>query len=195
LLAATLALADARTLIERLAREPPASIAFTEARFSPLLREPLIVSGELAYLGPTSLDRRVTKPYRETTSIRGRTVRVEREGEKPRSFALDRAPELERLLMAFGALLAGDSAALEKDFAIAAAGDDADWSLELTPLAERARRRLRALAIFGSGTEPRCFVTFETQQGGSVLVLGAEAGQAVAPAASFDDLSSRCRAR
>ena len=58
---------DVEVLIRKLAREPPATIAFTEARFSPLLREPLIVSGELGYLGAGSFDRRVTTPYREST--------------------------------------------------------------------------------------------------------------------------------
>jgi hypothetical protein len=100
---------DARTLVEKLARESPSSVAFTEARFSSLLRRPLVVSGELGYLGGGNLDRRVTSPYRETITIRGSTVRIEREGEEVRSVALERAPELEGFLKAFGALLAGDS--------------------------------------------------------------------------------------
>ena len=83
---------DADALIARLARPAPASIAFTEVRVSPLLREPLVVSGELEFSGPASLDRHVRKPYREDTAIRGESVRVEREGEAPRSFALKRAP-------------------------------------------------------------------------------------------------------
>ena len=130
--AAASAAPDARTLVGKLAREAPSSVAFTEARFSSLLRQPLVVSGELGYLGAGSLDRRVTSPYRETITIRGSTVRIEREGEEVRSFALERAPELEGFLKAFGALLAGDSTALEKTFAIAANGD--------------ARRRLDARA-------------------------------------------------
>ena len=62
---------DARRIVASLARDAPSSIAFTEARFSALLREPLIVSGTLGYLGPGSLERRVTSPYTETTTIRG----------------------------------------------------------------------------------------------------------------------------
>jgi hypothetical protein len=189
-----LAVPDAAGLIAGIARTPPASIAFAEARFSSLLREPLIVSGELAYRGPGNLERRVTEPYRETTAIRGDSVSVEREGEKPRTFALQRAPELKGFLSAFDSLLAGDAAALMKAFMVAASGDDAAWSLELTPIDARARRRVRAIVIHGSGAEPRCFATLDTQGGGSVMLLGAAAAVPVDSATSLDQLLARCGA-
>jgi hypothetical protein len=183
---------DATTLIAGLARTAPASIAFAEARFSSLLREPLIVSGELSYQGPANLERRVMQPYRETTAIRGDSVSVEREGEDVRTFALQRAPELKGFFGAFGSLLAGDAPALMKAFAVAASGDDADWKLELTPLDSRARRRLQAIVIQGSGTEPRCFATLDTQGGGSVMLVGAAAAVPVPAAASLDGLLAQC---
>ncbi len=187
---------DARTLVEKLARESPSSVAFTEARFSSLLRQPLVVSGELGYLGGGSLDRRVTSPYRETITIRGSTVRIEREGEEVRSFALERAPELEGFLKAFGALLAGDSTALEKTFAIAANGDDAgDWTLELTPLNERARRRVSMIRIYGNGDELHCLATIDTKETGSIMLLGDQPSVTISPASSFDDLIAHCRGR
>ncbi len=77
----TVAAPDAAELVARLAREAPSSIAFVEVRFSSLLVEPLVVSGELDYESSTTLRRRVETPYRETTTISGETVRVERDGE------------------------------------------------------------------------------------------------------------------
>jgi hypothetical protein len=187
---------DTRTLVERLAREAPSTVAFTEARFSKLLRQPLVVSGELAYLGAGSLDRRVTRPHRETTTIRGNTVRIEREGQDARSFALERVPELEGFLTAFGALLSGDSTALERTFAVAASGDEAgDWMLELTPLDERARRRVTIVSIYGSGDELRCLATSDTKETGSVMMLGDQPPAAISAASSFDDLIGHCRGR
>ena len=123
-LSATAATLDADALIGRLAKPAPATVAFREVRFSPLVNEPLIVAGELGYDGPTSLDRRVTEPYRETVAIRGESVRVEREGEPTRSFGLNRAPELRGLLSGFTALLAGDPAVLERSFKVEASGTD-----------------------------------------------------------------------
>lgn len=182
---------DTATLIAGLKRTAPASIAFAEARFSSLLREPLIVSGELSYRGPADLERRVTQPYRETTAIRGDSVSVEREGEKPRTFALQRAPELKGFLSAFGSLLAGDAPALQKAFAVDASGDNAAWRLELTPIDSRARRRVQAIVIHGRGEEPRCFATLDTQGGGSVMLIGAAAVPAAA-GLSLDGLLAHC---
>jgi hypothetical protein len=184
---------DAQMLIAGLAREPPATVAFTEVRFSSLLREPLIVRGELGYFGPGSLERRVTEPYREVTVLRADSVRIERDGEAVRSFALKRAPEFEGFLGAFTALLAGDAATLERDFAVTASGDEARWSLELTPSDERTRRRVRAIAIHGSRGEPRCLATLDVRGGGSVLMIGSQAAAPIAPDTSLDALLARCR--
>ena len=166
---------DTHGLIRRLAKPAPASIAFTEIRFSPLLQQPLVVSGTLGYGGPTALDRQVTRPYREDTEIRGESVRVSREHEPTRSFALKRAPELRGLLQAFTALLAGDQAAVERDFTIGATGDEASWRLILTPVDARARRRVKQVEIDGREGTPRCFAVVNASQGASVMLLGAAA--------------------
>jgi hypothetical protein len=121
-------------------------------------------------------------------------VRVEREGEELRTFALQRAPELRGFISAFDALLSGDVEALEKAFAVAVSGDDAVWQLELTPTEARARRRLGSVEIHGSGTEPHCFATLDTQGGGSVMLVGARASLPIAADASLDGLLAQCRA-
>lgn len=166
---------DSRALIRRLAKPAPASIAFTEIRFSPLLQQPLAVSGTLGYGGPARLDRHVTRPYREATEIRGESVKVSREGEPVRSFALKRAPELQGLLQAFAALLAGDPAQAEKDFTVMATGNEASWQLILTPADARARRRVKQVEIDGREGTPRCFAVVNANEGASVMLLGAAA--------------------
>jgi hypothetical protein len=183
---------DARALIASLAREAPAGISFTEIRFSSLLREPFIVSGNLAYGGPGNLERQVTQPYRETTTVRGESARIEREGEAPRTLALKHAPELKGFLSAFGALLSGDAAALEKSFVVTASGDATLWQLELTPTDSRARRRVQSIVVNGREEQPHCIATLDVQGGGSVLMLGAVAP--FAPDIQLDDLLAQCRA-
>jgi hypothetical protein len=164
---------DTQALIRRLAKPAPASIAFAEIRFSPLLQQPIIVAGELGYSGPTILDRHVTRPYREDTEIRGESVKVSREGEPVRSFALKRAPELQGLLTAFTALLAGNQADIEKSFTITATGDEESWQLVLTPIDARARRRVKQIEINGRDGTPRCFAIVNANEGASVMLLGA----------------------
>lgn len=185
---------DPDALISRLAKPAPASIAFTEVRFSPLLREPLIVSGELGYSGPTSLDRRVMQPYRETTQIRGESVRVVREGEPERSFALKRAPELRGLLSGFTALLAGDVAAIRRSFSVHVNAADDSWSLELTPADAKARRRLQQIVVNGRADAPRCFTIVTADGGASVLLLGEAAKIEVPQHTTVDAVRQLCRA-
>jgi hypothetical protein len=185
--------ADAEHLIDRLARTPPASVGFVEARYSPLLREPVVVSGELAYLGPARLDRDVTAPYREHTTIRDESVSIEREGEQPRTFALRRAPELRGLLTGFAAVLAGDSAAVKRNFAVSAKGADDAWTLELTPLEPGTQRRLNRIVVTGATGEPRCLVVFGAREAATVMLLGT-AMLNLAPDVPLARLLEHCRA-
>lgn len=163
-------------------------------RFSTLVNEPLIVAGELGYEGPTSLDRRVTQPYHETVSIRGESVKVEREGEQPRSFGLNRAPELRGLLSGFTALLAGDPAALERGFDVSANGTDDAWTLELKPTDARARRRLQQIVVNGHADVPQCFTMLTANGGASVLLLGAAADRELPKPTTLDALKHLCSA-
>ncbi|MGH8178755.1 MAG: LolA-related protein, partial [Steroidobacter sp.] len=183
---------DVDALIARLARPAPATVAFTEVRFSPLLKQPLIVSGELGYAGATHLDRRVLTPYREQTAIRGDSVRVEREGEPARSFALKRAPELRGLLNGFTALLAGDAVAIRRNFDAAVTGAEDGWRLELTPTDARARRRLKRIIVSGAADEPRCFSMLNADGGASVMLLGETAETKPAPDVTLEALQERC---
>jgi hypothetical protein len=195
LLPTTLAAAvDADALIARLARPAPASIAFKEVRVSPLLREPLVIAGELEFSGPASLDRHVREPYREDTSIRGESVRVEREGEQPRSFALKRAPELRDLLTGFSALLSGDVTVLKRSFDVQAQGSEESWTLQLMPLDTRARRRLQKIEIRGHDSTPRCFSLLNADGGVSVMILGDAAGD-VAKGVTLEALQELCQGR
>lgn len=183
---------DAAALIARLARPAPASIGFTEVRLSPLLREPLTVSGELGYAGPDNLDRRVTQPYEELTQIRGESVRVERTGEAVRSFALRRAPELRSLLASFAALLSGDLAGIERAFDVQVSGSEQTWTLQLTPRDAKTRRRLQRIEISGHGELPRCFAVLNADGGASVMLLGDESKTDVRGDVTLESLAARC---
>lgn len=179
-------------LIRSLAQPAPATTAFKEVRFSPLLDRPLIVGGELRYEGPASLDRIVMEPYREHTAIRGESVRIERDGERPRTFALKRAPELQGLLNAFAGLLAGDPAAVERSFATSVSGSAEAWELRLAPHDARARQRLRELTMMGAQETPRCMTMLTADGAHSVMLLGEAAARTVAPTVSAAELQTYC---
>jgi len=168
---------DAAALIAHLARPAPAHTSYTEVRFVHVLRAPLVLHGELEYLGQDHLSKRVDTPYRETSTIADGAVEVAREGRETRRFTLDRAPELKAMLASFGALLGGDIAVLEQVFSIALAQRGADWTLKLTPHDAEVARHLREVDVDGSAGEPRCFTLTEGGGDGSVMLLGGAAAQ------------------
>ena len=184
--------ADPQAIVERLARSGPANIAFTEVRFSPLLAQPLIVSGELGYNGPNDLERRVRSPYREDTYIRGESVRVQREGEPARSFALKRAPELRGLVMSLAALLGGDAPMIGRDFRMSAQGSDEIWTLELVPIDARVRQRLEQIRVSGRQDSVRCFAMINPGGGASIILLGDLAAKPLPSEVTRESLARDC---
>ncbi len=181
------------SLLHRLARPAPSSTPFIEARFSPLLSRPLVVSGELRYLGPQSLARIVEKPYRERAEIRGDAVTVQRGDQAAQHFSLDQAPEMRSLVASFSALLAGDVAALRHSFALDLHGAERQWTIGLTPLDPRVHQRIRSIIVNGSGSEPRCLTTFQANDDTDVMLLDGAARGPVPAAPDRAWFDGRCR--
>ena len=152
-----------------------------EAHFSRLLTRPLVVSGKLEYLGADALARTVESPYHEHTEIHGGSVTVEREGERPRQFSLEHAPELKSLLGSFAALLSGDAAGLRREFELAISGDAGAWRLELTPRDAHVRKRILAIVVAGGHAEPRCLTTRQPNDNTTIMLM-AQAAQGPLPA-------------
>jgi hypothetical protein len=183
---------DSARLIERIKVIAPAAIKFTEVRFSRLLKQPTVVSGELGYLGADRLDRNIDRPYSERTEIRSSTVKVTRDGEPVRSFGLDRTPELRVLLRTFSSLLDGNREALERDFQMTAAGNGEDWTLNLVPLDSRLKRRLDRVAITGRNEAPQCFSIFTHDGGITVMLLGQSSAVALSPPITLESVQKHC---
>jgi hypothetical protein len=167
--------AKVQATILSLAQPAQTNIDFTEVRFSPMLKEPIIISGVLGYLGPAALDRHVLLPYREDTEIRKDAVRITREGEPERTFALRRAPELQQLLDVFSAILAGDHATIYRDFTVNASYHDQVWQLDLIPRAANIRKRVSEIRIDGHDSLPTCFWISRDETSFSVMLLDAAA--------------------
>jgi hypothetical protein len=184
---------DLDGLLKSLARPAPATVGFSEARYSRLLTRPLTVSGEMSVPAAETLVRRIDSPYRETMTITSTQVRIEREGDQVRVLPLQRAPELRGLLQAFGALLAGDRATMEKYFAIDLQRDGSSWILALKPLEKRAQQKLGVLTMSGRGAEPRCLVMRPPDGSADFTVFGADGAHALAQHATRDALLAWCQ--
>lgn len=184
---------DAARLVATLRREAPARTAYVEVRFSGMLERPLILRGEMEYLGPGRLAKRVDAPWHEYTAVDGGTASLQR-GDKPaRTLPLAQVPELEGFLRGFSALLGGDAATLARDFSLAASGNPGRWQLVLKPREARLARRVVSLRVDGSGTEPWCFRTEDADGDVGFLLVGPLASSPVPARVSAIQVDGLCR--
>jgi hypothetical protein len=185
--------ATARALVTSLGRPAPARTPFAEARFLKMLDQPLIVSGELAWLGGDRLERKVEHPTHEVSTIADGQVTQQREGRESRHFSLARAPQLQMLLDSFVALLGGDSTRLEQSFNIDhSGGDTKHWMLTLTPRDAKLARTVSRIEIDGRGNEPRCMRMLEADGDLSIDLLG-ELAAKMPLAPTRDGLAALCK--
>jgi hypothetical protein len=180
-------------LIAQLGRPAPARTAFAEARFMQVLERPLVVSGELAWLGGDTLERHVSTPHEETSRIADGTVTLRREGKDARSFSLERAPQLKVLVDSFVALLGGNPGRLRKAFAIARRGEASGaWALTLTPRDLDVARTVATIRIDGRDGEARCMWMQEADGDVAIDLLGGLAAKMPA-APTREALAALCK--
>lgn len=157
-----------------------------------MLDKPLLLSGKLEHGADGTLVKRVEKPYRETTTITAGNVTIERAGRKARKFSLSRAPELAGLLDSFGAVLAGDAARLARNYDVAATGDDARWTLALTPKDRALARKVARIVIDGANDSPRCFRVEEGDGDASTLLIDALATGTLPEKPTRENIAALC---
>lgn len=143
-------------MIAALAQPTPARTAFFERRESNLLTEPLLFQGSLQRPSAEQLVKQIDGPPAESMQISADRVRVERDGERTRSFSLRRAPELAVLAASFQALLAGDRPQLEKLYQLQFSAEAGHWQLLLVPKEARLRKRVDQLRLHGSALAWHC---------------------------------------
>ncbi|MGB3461741.1 LolA-related protein [Rhodanobacter lindaniclasticus] len=162
-----------QAVIAALRQPAPAHTAFAEARFLKMLDRPLVVSGQLSWLGDDRLQRRVEQPRAETATIADGEVTQQRDGKPARHFSLKRAPQLQVLLDSFVALLSGDAARLQQAFEIQREGDAAGaWTLTLVPRDARVAKTVARIRIDGLGDQSRCMHMQEADGDLAVDLLG-----------------------
>lgn len=131
---------------------------FVETRSSSYLKTPLRIYGEYSRPDNTSMVRTVTAPYREVTKLQGSTAAITR-GTRVQTFSLSRVPELAGMQASFGALLAGDQVAVNRDFSIRSSGSREQWVLTMTPKNAVLAKQIKDITLFGRGAELMCIET------------------------------------
>ncbi len=156
-------------LMARMASVTERRARFREERRISALSWPLLSSGTLHYRRPHYVAKQTEEPQRERFEVDGAQVALVTEAEGRRVFALDQVPELQLLVAAIRAPLAGDLATLEAGFALTFSGQLADWHLQLVPRDPRALRFLSRMDLRGAGTE--VLESHSLQANGDVLAM------------------------
>lgn len=105
---------------------------FVEKKLLASLDQPLESSGELVYVAPSRLERRTIRPKPETLIVDGDTLVVERGGTR-RSISLASYPQVAVFTGSIRSTLAGDLAALKRDYRVDFDGTRERWRLTLLP--------------------------------------------------------------
>lgn len=194
---ATVATAEpglAESLLAGMAKTPPVSTPFVLVSYRGVLDRPLVVSGNLRWLGGDHMERDIAKPFRETAKIADGTITMQRGDGEVQRMPLARAPQAGVMLAGFRALLGGDVSALQKDFTLSAQGSQAHWVITLTPRGDALKRQLTSLVIDGRDHEPRCLTMTDANGDSSITLVGAMAEQGLRSAAPLESaLAARCR--
>ena len=141
-------------LMDLLARNQPGVAAFNETKFIALLDRPVESSGELRFIPPHRLEKRTLAPGNELLVVDRDSITIERSG-KRQTIALRDHPEVAVFVESIRGTLAGDRTSLEREYALALAGDEEHWDLVLRPLSQAAARIVTRIEVGGSRAEVR----------------------------------------
>ena len=139
---------ELQTVLENTRITPPDRVAFREERHNKLLKEPLLLTGFLEYLGAGRLRKVVETPFQESFLIEADRIEVERDG-KTRKLSISKSKSMRAMLGGIEAVLAGQSDKLKSVFAYELSGTDSSWSLQLEPLSRKIAKQLSGLLIKG----------------------------------------------
>jgi hypothetical protein len=105
---------------------------FQQTQYLSVLKGPQRSTGILRYEAPDHLEQRTLTP-RPQSAVLDHGVLTLSSGTRERTLRLEDEPQLAPLIDSVRSTLAGDLAALERDFSLQLTGDLAHWELELTP--------------------------------------------------------------
>ena len=153
------ALAQAMTVdaLQRLLKTAPGGsvIAFEETRESPWLAAPVLSKGVMKS-GAQGLEKSVEQPRRETWRILPDRVQHMAPGASaPSELMFSAAPGVALLAGTLRRVVAGDLESLAQDYHLQPAGDERQWTLQLTPRRPEVARVVSRVELQGEGARLR----------------------------------------
>jgi hypothetical protein len=142
-----------RPLFTTLAGRGALVARFTERRWFPFRREPVVLDGELRLAPGLGLSLHYLRPEERTLIADERGLLLRDAAGRSRELPAD--PRAAALNAALGPILRFDLVELARQFALHGARDSADWRLDLVPLDATLEHALGRVTIFGRENEVR----------------------------------------
>jgi hypothetical protein len=136
-------------LMRRLAARHHGHATFVERQFVAVLDRPLESSGELFYDAPDRLEKRTLSPKPESLMLDKGALSVHR-GARSYALALRDYPQIAPFIDSIRATLAGDLAALDRNYAISFEGRADGWTLVLVPREAKLLALIARIRMTGS---------------------------------------------
>jgi outer membrane lipoprotein-sorting protein len=157
-------------LMASLAQTKTAKAKFHEMKYLRALETSVESTGELLYVAPDKLVKRTIKPRPELMQLDGDTLTLER-GKRKFTMQVQDAPELAALIESMRGTLAGDRAALERNFTVALTGSRERWTLSLTPINAKALQMIRDIEVSGNKGEIQVIEVLQSNGDRSVTAV------------------------
>ncbi|MEO5766441.1 MAG: LolA-related protein [Casimicrobiaceae bacterium] len=161
-------------LMQTLAQQQGGKVAFSEKKYITILDRPVESSGELVYAPPGRLEKRTRSPKVESLVL-DRDVLVVERGQQKYTLQLRQYPEIEAIVGSVRDTLAGDLAALQRQYRVDLQGSRERWSLTLLPSDARIAAIVQRVQISGARDEVRQIEMLQTDGDRSVMTIGRDA--------------------
>ena len=160
----------AEQLMKLLAATKTSRVDFVDRKYLASLDRPLESSGQMTFTAPSRLEKRTDKPKPETLIVDGNTLSIERNGSR-RSISLSSYPEVSAFTESIRATLAGDYAALARDYRVAVDGSLAQWRLTLLPSDQKIAAVVSRVTINGRNERIDSFEVLQADGNRSVTTI------------------------
>ena len=124
---------DLNLIMQQMTENGGHTVRFVERRELDILDNPLESKGELTFIPPSGLKKRITEPKSEIYFVDGDLLTIVTDDQQ-KVLRLADFPGLRAFVEAFRASLAGDSDTLERFYKVDLSGNITDWKLTLIPL-------------------------------------------------------------
>lgn len=121
------------SLMQSMAAVKQRKASYTERQYTAVLTRPLVSSGTLRFIAPSTLEKLTEKPVRISYRAEGDSFRIQKQDKRPRVVLLSDYPVLQAFIESLRATLRGDLNTLRTFYSVNLEGDRTAWSMVLKP--------------------------------------------------------------